>query len=663
MIAEQLIRSGQAFMQGTESPATLLNMVSDSTDEKVKNYWQHIIIAEVDQDEGRVEVHPVGRWGSPHTPEGSKKQTFVPDDRAARTPVFYPSGGNPLHPQGYYGLPIYLVWENHWLAFANSADGVRKFLKPRLAKTGGVELSEELQELCCQKVHETVQGHETETKPLAVLILALAGESDPFKPSPTRDEATWIAKSKLDPEHWLCADTDVMLERVWEAKLREGAAKGEMERGTCAFTGEKGPVVSGDNKAWPWFTTTWEAPFPETFGDKDHVKRLALSPEAYKYLTVGASLFGKLTKQLDFNLNKQLFAPVDSAMGRETATKGQVKATILGSAMVTPLLDVANLDKEAKQHFAHGMRERIEGGNRGAALLLSNLLGYEDDLPEELTDDRFRLTSFYFSGDPSRGDIHLHATIEDIVPSILKAVYNITSQVFTWSAPFYSERQEWLHRRTHSLPYLLVTAYGPASLWQNLSAVLHADTLSWEPFVRGIAHRCAELSHDLSNNNLLLRNEAVFYATFRHFYDLYHRMFNLERRIMRPWQDLIHNISEAPVQEIKFEDTEELGFAAGYLVRRFANQYWHATTDKKDYLQHRVMTFGSDLKPELIYRRALGKLPEYAMRVKDLHLSDDFRQRLGVWLSAYPSMKTEVNKKSDEFMAAFWAGYMLGKVK
>jgi len=25
-------------------------------------------------------------------------------------------------------------------------------------------------------------------------------------------------------------------------------------------------------------------------------------------------------------------------------------------------------------------------------------------------------------------------------------------------------------------------------------------------------------------------------------------------------------------------------------------------------------------------------------------------------------MKTEVNKQSDEFMAAFWAGYMLGKV-
>jgi hypothetical protein len=74
------------------------------------------------------------------------------------------------------------------------------------------------------------------------------------------------------------------------------------------------------------------------------------------------------------------------------------------------------------------------------------------------------------------------------------------------------------------------------------------------------------------------------------------------------------------------------------------------------------MTFGSDLKPEVVYRKALGRLPEYAMRV-DAHLSEDFRRRLGVWLSAYPHMKAEVTKHPDEFIAAFWAGYMLWKVE
>lgn len=130
---------------------------------------------------------------------------------------------------------------------------------------------------------------------------------------------------------------------------------------------------------------------------------------------------------------------------------------------------------------------------------------------------------------------------------------------------------------------------------------------------------------------------------------------------MRPRQDLVHNVGEAPIKEIAFQDVEELGFAAGYLVRRFASQYYMAT-NQKDYLQHRVMTFGSDLKPETIYLRALGKLREYASRV-GASLSEDFEQRVAVWLSAYPRMKAEVGKQSNEFMAAFWAGYMLGRVK
>src|SRR3954468_7476390 len=137
-------------MQGVLSPATLVRMVSDSTDEKVKNYWQHVIIVEIDPEEGLVEVQQVQSWGSWHTREG-KKPTFSPDRRAALVPVFYPSGGNPLNAQGYYGLPIYLVWESHWRSFADSADGVRNFLKPRLVKTAGIELSQELEEQCCQR--------------------------------------------------------------------------------------------------------------------------------------------------------------------------------------------------------------------------------------------------------------------------------------------------------------------------------------------------------------------------------------------------------------------------------------------------------------------------------------------------------------------------------
>jgi hypothetical protein len=663
VIAEQLIRSGRAFLQGVSSPAVLLEMISDSDDDKTKNFWQHVVIVEVDPNNKRTAVQPVQSWGSWHTPEGKKKPDFVPDERIARAPVFLPSGGNPLHAQGFYGFPIYPVWEKHWTAFAEHPKGVRSFLAPRLEKTADVDLSEEMLEQICRQVHEVAKAHESDGKVLAVMILAIASEGSTFYLSPAPCADGQIALSQLIPNHAICADAKVMLERIWEAKAKEGEEKGRLEQGVCAFTGKRGPVISGDNKSWPWFTTTWQAPFPEIFGDTDHVYRLAFSLEAYKHLTVGATLFGKLTKQLDYNLNKQLFAPVDSAGGRENAMRGQVKSTVFGSAIVTPLLDSVNLGEDDKQAFAYGLQTKIEhrGRRRGASLLLSNLLGYDEDLPPELLNDQFRLTSIYFSGDPTRADIHLQAVIEDVVPSVLVKINTLLEETSDWAQGFYTDRQAWLHQRMKSLPFLLVSAYGPSSLWMYLSDVLHTQALPWEPFVRGVAHRCDELSHNLTDHSLGLRNEAVLYATFRHFFDLYHRAFGLERRAMRPWQELVKNISSTSVHEMTFQDVEEVGFAAGYLVRQFSRQYFRAANEK-DYLQHRVMTFGSDLTPDVIYRRALGKLPEYAMRV-NAHLSEDFRQRLGVWLSAYPSMKSDVKKHSDEFMAAFWAGYMLGRVE
>jgi hypothetical protein len=101
---------------------------------------------------------------------------------------------------------------------------------------------------------------------------------------------------------------------------------------------------------------------------------------------------------------------------------------------------------------------------------------------------------------------------------------------------------------------------------------------------------------------------------------------------------------------------EEMGFAAGYLVRQFSRQYYRAA-DEKDYLQHRVMTFGSDLTPDVIYRRALGKLPEYAVRVK-ARLSEDFRQRFkespikrakrsGLARNAAIALRNETKRKTD----------------
>src|SRR5690606_41673057 len=43
--------------------------------------------------------------------------------------------------------------------------------------------------------------------------------------------------------------------------------------------------------------------------------------------------------------------------------------------------------------------------------------------------DTYRMTAFYYSGDLSRGDIHLRAIIEDVVPSVASAVKTILAKL------------------------------------------------------------------------------------------------------------------------------------------------------------------------------------------------------------------------------------------
>jgi hypothetical protein len=278
LIAEQLVRSGQAFVEGVGSASILLQVISDSIDEAVRNHWQRVIIVEIDPAEEQVEVQPIQSWGNWHALEGRRKQLFFPDHRAAFAPVFMPKGGNPLAPQGHYGPPVYPVWERHWRCFADSADGVHRFLEPRLERTIGVDLSKRMRRQIYQAVHEAIRGYEPEGKPLAVLILAVREEGNDFSFSIEGGGDGQIAKSSLYPERFLCVNAEMMLQHVWEAKEKEGVEKGRLEHGVCAFTGKRGVVISGDNKTWPWFTTTWEAPFPETFKETDHVKRMAFSP-------------------------------------------------------------------------------------------------------------------------------------------------------------------------------------------------------------------------------------------------------------------------------------------------------------------------------------------------------------------------------------------------
>jgi hypothetical protein len=123
-------------------------------------------------------------------------------------------------------------------------------------------------------------------------------------------------------------------------------------------------------------------------------------------------------------------------------------------------------------------------------------------------------------------------------------------------------------------------------------------------------------------------------------------------------------LEKKPPSEITTQTVAELGFCAGALIRRFAVWYWKATkvgTEGKDYLHHRVLTFGADLTPEVVWRIGLGKMCDAAARYENdkRQLGRTFRERLGVVLTEFDRLREQVRGERDEFMTAFWAGYCL----
>ena len=126
---------------------------------------------------------------------------------------------------------------------------------------------------------------------------------------------------------------------------------------------------------------------------------------------------------------------------------------------------------------------------------------------------------------------------------------------------------------------------------------------------------------------------------------------------MRPWKE-IQAMLAGDVQHVEIQDVEELGFVSGHLTRQFSR--WYYKEIGKDFLRHRVMTFGSDLTPELVWQRALSKFSEYRAKLwRDGALPQWFEQLSGIVLMEFSRRREEVRRERAAFMAAFWAGYSL----
>jgi len=281
----------------------------------------------------------------------------------------------------------------------------------------------------------------------------------------------------------------------------------------------------------------------------------------------------------------------------------------------------------------------------------------------------------YYSGDPSRGDIHLRTTIEDVIPSTLTKLVHLVQQLAgdvprlcEAVLPLASEKQIAYHAgRMRFLPFVLARAYGGAYVWEQLQRLLRRKPLRSERAIGNVARRIASLVGRLPKTDYEIREEVLFYLFFLDFLQSYNQQLAIGETpamTMRNWQELLKIVQDDPPEEMKFDSPSELAFACGVLIRQYSRRYWMATKvgeKGKDYLKHRVLTFGSSLSPVLVWKKALPEMFNLERKLKELELTSAFSRRIGILLSCLENEETNIRSDRDAFMAAFWSGYALQK--
>lgn len=679
MLLESMIRLGRPMVEGGFDPSEVIRQISDIADDRGKGFFEHIFIVELRK--GEMKVHPPSIWGHfEKVSEKSKKERFYPDlEKGIVTPFVVPSGGNPLKPQGRYAVPAYLVYDRQLRKFQGSIQEIVTFLGGRIKRTIDLSYDPEIIEKIAEGIHEKVKTIELadNRKNMGLIILVDLDRGRPYfvqnadDPSLEKSATKKFAASLMEKDKEIFADLEAIQELFGLAKAEEGAEKGKKEGNfRCFFCPSQGTVVSAYNKAYPWLTTTWEAPLPLGRGAELLVEGIALCPACYNALTYGSNVFLKLTRTMENWLTKELFAPNTSSKAREHYRSN---ATVYGGVLALPVLDGFLEDEREKELFIRKVGQLMSDNKQGdkVGLHLNTVTGVETFLPEGLDGDDFRLTLLYFTGDITRSDIHLLACIEDVLPSTAQKLDDYTKEAASYalgvasSFPFEvsDNRKAYISRRYNSLPYLLSFAFGAPYLWSSLESAFHRKYLDGKRFITNCASRFNELSKDLESNNYKIIDEAMFYLSFKHFLNLYHQdLFKMTGgEKVRDWKELLSLAAEEQPENIELDQVEEIGFVIGCVMRRFANHYYYHTRvgDKgKDFIKHRVMTFGSSLTPEVIWKRGLSKVEEID-RLLGMGVADDLRRRVAVLSTLFAKNKELINKNKDEFMAAFWSGYAL----
>ena len=582
MLIEDLIRQGRPLLDSEDfAPKDILRLITGVEDVRVKNFYQHVFVVLVPTEEGQTpRVLPMQQFGEFVRENGKEDFRVAVDQQAVGAPILLPSGGNPLQPQGRY-VPIYPCYDPHIQAFRESDAGVKQFLTGRLERTVGFSLSENMVGAVASAVHEEVKATDfgDEKKVLGILILARCEPGGYF----TLDPGHAAQQIGMTDGYSIVPNFRRILDEFWSAKLEEGKEAGS-RTGACSFSGIEGDVVSAYCKAWPWAFPTWTCPLPHGGDERMMVESFALSAATYRALTLGACVFDRLTKPVDrLIVVPELFSPADTRVGKDQAKRRKDLTTIYGSAFLLPIQDQVLADLGLREDFVRGIRGMLEASRNDPTMAdryLTAVTGFDIMLPRDTNDKDYRLTLVYFSGEVSRGDVHLRAYIQDVIPSTLGSLRDLARdearaamQLLGALMPKMSEKQAAYYKtRYQSVPYLLARAYGGAYLWQQLEAVLHHKPLVPRRVIANAARRMQSLTPQWPDSRFDLYEEVGFYLSFLPFLGRVNRELagRYEEPPMRPWKELLDTIDTKPVAEMQLTDPAEIGFACGALIKRFS---------------------------------------------------------------------------------------------
>jgi hypothetical protein len=657
MLVESIILVGKPIVHSDLSNEQRIRWLTDIDSENCKNYFQNVFLVEI--DDNKIAYHYI-KLGS-----GEGKNFVVDTLRNSSFPILYPQGGNPLHAQGVYPAPCYLMYDPHIKLMKDPQTFASKVILPRLKNTVSYrEQNEEQLISIATRVAKIIAGNYeifiSEAKQLGILyIYDHALPIYLFMPERKTDDERylWIAESKLKNGQHLYIDSDKCIEGIIEAKFAEAKTLGYEKNAISTFTNKREAEVSSIyNKFWLWLSPTWEMPRSIYWAEDGWTNGIKIDRANYEAFLYGSQFLKQITVPISSGILKEMFAPMMNVEAKKYMKPTSFEK-IYGVPIVLPLVS-----SDSKQLYEKYQR-LLKGQDKSESdIHLELLAGIHKVIPK--TSDDHRLIILYYSGDLSRGDVHIRMIIEDIIPSVAMKLQKIMTDlrrkhIMDIHKAFGSKRDDKQDYRMRSLPSMLANAYGPGYIWSTLQTVFHRQPLYLNRLYQSTAIKLNELANKEDHWGMV--DELIFHYAFIFFYREYHREVLKTEKEVKSMSDWIQLLEKYHMGRITIDDlrtAEELGFITGLLLKQFSNSYYRETG--KEFVKQRVMKFGSKLTPEMVWKGGVVRCEELANQW-DMKLAGNFYSVLPHVLLAFLDADKQnlLSKDKDKFMTAFWSGHLM----